>query len=479
MNTELLLVIGAVAAVILLRLVLLRTAWFRGVYARWLAFKIAWNLHKMKQSLDSYDSAKSKLKRAREAVEVLRAGFWVNRLGEKIYLDPGKYSGIAGRIEDINKALEAGFLYEQIGTTREEVIGFRNGDAHKTSARLQIEICRRFEKNPLHCNVEELAEDAGFTLEEVGTSEEELNSLVRENFRRLEVRVVERFRKWAMGESDFRQDPDEFEKRISELLSGEHYAGRFTHEEIGTSEQEYIEMMRLARRREVIHWVDYLKHSAEEGDTDNSFARKMIRGSLEKTGLMLSDFNIAESDLDEIERSAYITKARNLLDELRMPGEGWFYSPPSVANPNVRFYRPALWECVPGDPLVFVKEIEENLAAAKASLADIGTSESEVKVFVRAGHLASAKFLLEELQRVSQTPRRTQFERIASMLGPKVVVMDDPRSPIDRKALEGPYPIERDVQAIEYHLKGAGIELEEIGSSRQELQELWVAIEAR
>lgn len=474
MSTELLLVICVVAVAILLRFVLPKTARFRRIHVRWLAFRVAWNLHKIKQSFDSYDSPESKLKRAREAVEGLRAGFWMYPIG-KVYLEPRH---ISERMTYINEALEAGFSYEQIGTTREEVIGFRNGEAHKTSARLQVEVSRVLEQSPRDYHITQLAEDAGFTLEEVGTNAAELESLSHEYSRRLYSRSVVRFRQYATGTSDWHEDPDKFEEEMARLLSPENYG--FSYEELGTSAVEYTELMRLARRREVERWVKHLRYNAERGETSNEITRKFIAEALEKAGLTLADLNITEAELDEIERSAYVTKARNLLNELRTPGEGWFYSSPPVTNPNVRFYRPALWECTPGDPFVFVKKIEENLAAAHATLADIGTNETEIKALVRAGHLASAKFLIEELERVSQTPRRTQFERIASMLGPKTVIMDDPINPkIDRTTLEDAYPVERDIQAIEYHLRGAEIELEEIGSSRQKLQELRTAIEAR
>ncbi|TSC89896.1 MAG: hypothetical protein G01um10143_386 [Parcubacteria group bacterium Gr01-1014_3] len=475
-----LLLVMSVVATLLLFFLLPRTAWFRRMRAHWLVFRLAWTVHKMKEVVDNYDSPKSKLKRAREAVEVLRAGFWVNPMGDNIYLDSGEYSGIAGRLSDIVEALEANSSYEQIGTTKEEVIGFRNGNAHKASARLQVDLFRNLKQEPrIHC-ITKLAEDAGFTLDEIGTSVRELESLQREHDRLLRVDEVQGFREWATGKSDFRRAPDEFEKRISDLLSGKHYAGRFTYEEIGTSEQEYLEIMRLARRREVIFWIDYFKNKTDKGETDNSFARKEIRKSLKKSGLALSDFGITALDLDEIERRAYINKAKDSLKELKTPGEGWFYSGPLNTNySNVRFYKPALLGCIPGDPLVFVKEIEKNLATAKSTLSDIGTNESEMKVFVRAGHLASVKFLLKELEDVSQTPRRTRIERVASMLGPKAMIMDDPSSPIDRTTLEDPYPIDRDIQAIEYHLNGAGIGLEEIGSSQEKLQELKAIIEAR
>jgi hypothetical protein len=477
MSAELLLAICAIVAVILLRFVLLRTAWFRRIHMRWLAFRVAWNLHKMKRSFDSYDSPKSKLKRAREAVEALRVGYWVNRVNEKIYLRPGEYS-IRERLQYITEALEASFSYEQIGTTREEVIGFRNGEAHKASARLQVELSRTLEQSPREHEIIELAEDAGFALEEVGTSAAELESLSREYSRRIWENSVDRFRQYATGASDWHEDPDEFEEQLAKLLSPEHYG--FSHEDLRTSEAECAELMRLARRREVERWVKHLRYNAERGDTSNEITRKFITEALAKAGLTLADFNVTDADLDEIERSSYITKARNLLKELKAPGEGWFYS--EVGNPDharARFYKPALWKCTPGDPLVFVKKIEENLATAHATLADIGTTEAEIKALVRAGHLASVKFLVEELERVSQTPRRTQFERIASIFGPKTMIMDDPSNPIDCTTLEDAYPVERDIQAIEYHLRGAEIELEEIGSSRQKLQELLTAIESR
>lgn len=431
----------------------------------------------MKLAINSHYSPKSKLKKAREAVGVLRAGFWVNQLGEKIFLNPGEYSGIAGRLDDINKAFESDFSYKDIGTTKEEVIGFRNGTAHKTSARLQLELSRTLEQRPPGYNILELAKDAGFTLEEIGTTAEELKSLSKEYSRRLHKKSVDQFREWATSISNWHEEPDEFEKQLARLLSPEYYG--FSYEELGTSEAECARLMRLARRREVIRWVNYLKHNAEKGDTNSSFARKMIKESLEKAKLMLSDFDITEIDLAEIERSAYVTKAKKLLAELKAPGEGWFYTDPPPTNPNFRLYRPAIWECIPGDPMVFVKKIEENLATAKAVFADIGTNDAEIKDLIRAGHLASAKFLLQVLERVSRSPRRTKFEQAMNMLGPNAMFMDDPRNPTDRKTLEEPYPIERDIQAIEYHLNGAEVNLEKIGSSRQKLQELKIAIEAR
>lgn len=477
MSIKILLVIS-VAVALLLLFALSRTQWFQRVKTRWLMLRFTLTLHSIKQSVDGLDSPKSKLKRARKAVEALRSGFWLNPSGEKIYLDLSEYSGIGDQLRRIREAMEAGFSYRRIGTTRDEVIGFRNGEAHKTSAQLQVALSRTLEQSPRCDYIVELAEDAGFTLEEVGTSIKELELLSREYSRQLEVNSVQRFREWAMGESDFYQDPDEFEELVSGLLSGEDYAGKFTYEEMGTSEQEYIEMMLLARRREVTRWVSFLKHEAEKGKTNNSITREFIEEALEKAGLTLSNFNMTDSDLDEIERTAFITKAKSLLDELSAPGEGWFYTS-SKTNSSIRLYNPVLWGCIPGDPLFFVGKIKENLKAAQATLADIGTSESEIKVLVRDGHLASAKFLLKDLQRISQIPRRTQFEMMASMLGPQSIIIDDPNDPIDRETLEKPYPIDRDIEAIQYHLRGAGVELKNIGSSREKLEQLRVAIEAR
>lgn len=477
MSKAFLLGICVVGGAILLRFVLPRTAWFRRMHVRWLAFKLAWGIHKFKQSVDSYHSPRSKLERARKAVENLRSGFCMYPVG-KIHLTP---YDIGVQIVAINNAMEADFSYEQIGTTREEVIGFRNGEAHKTSARLQVELYRMPEQLPRTHAITELAVDAHFALEEIGTSAEELASLAKEHSRRSWKDSVEQFRRYARGGSFSNEDSDKFERDIARVCSPEPEGHGFSLEDLGTSNEEYGELMRLARRREVEKWINFFKHEAERGETNHRITRKLIRESLEKAGLTLADFNLVEADLDEIERSAFIAKARKALKELRTPGEGWFYSQAPIANPSIRFrfYLPEMWKCIPGDPLVFVKTIEENLATAHATLADIGASETEIKMLTRDGHLVSAKFLIKGLERVSRTRRRTQFQRFTSMIGPRAMIMDDPNNPIDRTTLEDAYPVERDLQAIEYHLKGAGIGLEEVGSSTQKLQELRTAIEAR
>lgn len=454
MSTKLLLVICAIAAVILLRFVLPKTAWFRRVHMRWLVFRAAWNLHKIKQFFNTYDAPESKLKRAREAVKVLRAGLQVIQLYEgdkkvdkELYLTPEE---IASRIGKVNEALEAGFSYKQICTTREEVIGFRNGEAHKTSARLQVALSRAPEQHPREYEITRLAKDAGFALEKVGTSAEELAALSREYNRRLYSRSIDRFRQWATGASDRHEDPDEFERHLDYLLSPD--GSGFSYEDFGISAAEFAELMRLARRREVEHWIKYLKRDAEEGGNGYQLGRRMIRKSLQKAELTLAEFNISDAALDEIERSVYLAKARDWLSELRAPGESWFYmkSPPTA--PQTRIYKPALvvFGGIPGDPLGFVRGIEVNLAEAKATLADIGTSETEIKTLVRAGHIASAQFLIGELSH-----------------------------PTDRAAIGQPYPIERDIQAIEYHLRGAGVDLTDIGGPWQTLQELRAAIGSR
>ncbi len=294
MYTKLLLVI--IVSIFLLYL-FLKKRLFQRLKQEWLTHRLVRSLGKLEQIKDNYNSPKSKLKRAQEAANVLRSGFWVNMLGQKIYLEK---CHIDDYLFDVNRALETNFSYEQINTTKDEVIGFRNGETHKISAKLQLDVSRELEESPRDYQILELTKDANFTLEEIGTTEEELELLAREYSRRLEVSFVKRFKDWATGESDFYQESDKFEERISELISDEYYVGKFTYEEVGTSEQEYKEMMRLARRREVIRWIDYLKSSAKKGETDNSFARKMISESLKKAELTLDDFNITEFNLDQI-----------------------------------------------------------------------------------------------------------------------------------------------------------------------------------
>lgn len=453
MNMGLLLVVCVVVVAILLRLILPRTEWYRLARLGYL----------IRKSADDYDLPELKLKRAQKAVEVLRAGHDgfhpVYRSSVPSCLSP---ENITSQLRRITEALEADFSYEQIGATREEVIGFRNGEAHKTSARLQIALSRDPQFRPRGEQIAKLAENAGFTLEEVGTSAAELESLDREYSRQIWENLVDQFRQYATGASDSREDPDEFEKRLTQLLSPEY---GFSYEDLRTSEVESVELMRLARRREVEIRIGYLHYHAERGDTDNKFTRKSIAEALTKAGLTLADFNFTEADLDKIEQSAHLTKARNLLDELRTPEESWFYLSPPIAILKARIYRPTLLNCVPGDPAAFVREIEKNLAAARATLADIGIDEKEIAVLVQAGHLFSAQFLIEELRRISRTPHR----------GAGLIV----NIPGNQIAEKHAYPVERDIQAIEYHLQKLGIGLKEVGSSERELRKLQATIKAK
>lgn len=475
MSTELLFGACVLVAVILIRFVLPRIAWFRRIKLRWMTFKMAWHHHKLEEVHDRYNSPESKLKRARVAVEALRVGYWLNSANEKIYLNTDE---IDGQLQHIVVGLEANFSYEQMGTTMEEVIGFRNGEAHKASARLQVVLSRTLTESPRGRQITLLAEDAGFPLEEVDTTIQELETLSREYSRRIWERHVDGFRQYAIGATDLREDPDKFERQLASLTSPEHY--EFSYAELGTNEIECTELVQRARRREVEHLIDYLRRKAERGETElNEVTCEHIMEALAKARLTLADFNLTEASLDEIKLSAYISRARKLLDELSTPGEGWFYTTPSTLNPTIRFYKPGLWKCIPGDPLYFVKGIKENLAVVSATLDDIGTSEVKINALVRAGHLASAKWLIEELERVALRPRQTQFMRIASMFGPQTMFIEDPNNPIDRTTLEDAYPVDRDIQAITYHLQGAKIELEEIGSSWQRLHELKSIIESK
>lgn len=447
-------------------------ALFLRLRVQWLTFRLARSARRLKGFFEEYDSPKSKLKRACAAVEELRAGFWRNQNGQEIYHSPYY---ISGRLRSITEALEAGFSYREIGTNKEEVIGFRNGEAHKTSARLQLALSRDPKRHPLNHAILELVNDGKFTLEEIGTSKAELDALYRESCRKLYAGSVQRFKKWATRASDTHEKPDEFQEQLTRLLSPEPEGYGFSYEELGTSEEECAELMRLARRREVEGWINFHKSETEKGRTDNSSTRKLLQEALNKAGLTLSDFNITESDLEDRERHAHVAKARKTLAELREPGESYFSSEEDFV---VRLFARRMGK-IPGDPLGLVMKMNEELAITKMTLADIGTNESEIADLVKARHLAAAKLLLAELEQIAQTPRQTKFARALSVIDPNTHVWDSPSNPIDRTTLEEAYPIDQDIKAIEYHLQGAGIKLEDIGSSPDKLQELRTAIEAR
>ena len=118
-----------------------------------------------------YNSPTSKLKRAHEAIGALRSGYWANQCGEKFYLS--LEDGIPEQFRRINDALKAGLSYEEMGTTQREVNDFRDGEAQKRSATFLVGEIRKGTsfRGDL---ILEFAENAGFELEEIGTSMDDL-----------------------------------------------------------------------------------------------------------------------------------------------------------------------------------------------------------------------------------------------------------------------------------------------------------------
>src|SRR3989344_6354090 len=235
------------------------TPWYRRIKIRWLAFKIAWNLHEMGKIARNINSPDSKLRRARTAIEDLRTG--------KEFPE--------WEINQINKAIEAGWNYKDIGTNSEEMIIFRNGGSQKILAQKVLETCRR--EKDLTNQVSRLAEKGGFSLEEIGTSKAELDAIDRECMRGVYSSYVRHLREIARGEY-YSKAPEELYLDICRVLADEGY--KYTHEELGTSKEELPELVKTAHLGMARSNLKYMKRATAKGELFFDYEFKGLRESI-------------------------------------------------------------------------------------------------------------------------------------------------------------------------------------------------------
>ncbi len=122
---------------------------------------------------EEMQSPEGKLERAKETLEILRNGFRVTEK-EKMYFWRDQVNDM---LLNVTRAYQEGFSNKDLGTTDIEIAGFRNGEAQKTSARLLLELTRSLQDFSRSMQIKALAEDGGFSLESIGTSEAELEKL--------------------------------------------------------------------------------------------------------------------------------------------------------------------------------------------------------------------------------------------------------------------------------------------------------------
>lgn len=286
MNWTLILVILTASLLVLLRIDLRK-------------LRLLWLWFKLKRDLEGINSPESRLKSARDEVQQLQIGHYQNLNDQKTYLSA---YDITLNLIGITKAMQIGFSYTQLGTTQEEVIGFRNGEAHKTSGKAQLEEMRKHGAGMRGSEISELAKEGRFSLAEIGTTEAELEALEREAFRRTFARAVNSFREWATGDSDFCHDPEEFKGMITRVVLEEDGC-RFSYEDLDTSEAEIAELLRLAWRRKVVDWINFLKRKNGEEKTNNEIVRNFIHQALNKARANPEEFGITEAQLDELGRN--------------------------------------------------------------------------------------------------------------------------------------------------------------------------------
>jgi hypothetical protein len=444
--------IGGIFVVFMLLFVVYKTAWFQRVRAHWLAFKLAWSVHKLQHAWEDIDSPKSKLKRARRVLAELREGA---RHPED-------------KVDDINEAIEAGWNYEDIGTTADEVIGYRNGESQKILARKILEQRRaEGEDCGLSYIISELAEEGGFTLSDIGTDEDELRSIKHRSMLQVYRSYVDDLRKLSRGEfAGGDSDPDYLHRSIFEVIADTDDGYNYTIEELGTSLDEMANLVKLAHIERAKKYFVQLQGCATEGDAyRKDYIIKKMREHLEKANATLSDIGSSGTEIENLARDCHVQRARNDLNHLRNPDHTWFI---------------VFGKELPGNPEQYVITIRENLASANATLGDIGINEEEISELLNKGYVYAITTLLENLRNISKIPRVSKFEAGARLLSPNLMVMFG--SVEERKEFDEPeeqYPYERDMAAIRYYIEKVNISLEQIGSSEDDLRQLALTFQAR
>lgn len=204
------------------------------------------------------DTPEGKLEMAQRSARDLRRGFFVNIHSSKIYFDGSSMGRLTQQwISKINVALELGFSYEEIGTTREEVIGFRNGGVQRVVAGIYLDSFRspnsdeldfyfyhaRFHRDKILKTVE----SGGFSLEDISTSLEELEALCVEYGRQFYVGCVRDFIEAVSSQAEDLRNPYEFEELFLEVFLDESLPPKYSYEEMETSREEFEIIMASAQ----------------------------------------------------------------------------------------------------------------------------------------------------------------------------------------------------------------------------------------
>jgi hypothetical protein len=187
--------------------------------------------------------------------------------------------------------------------------------------------------------VREEVRNAGLTLADVGTSEEELKQL------------------WVKGSkvaanawlSRLRAGTDQYEPFIA-YLRDEIRNGGLTLADIGTSETELNQLQRKGAAKAAQKWLSYLRQDTEYYKSFTAY----VREEGQNAGLTLADIGTSEEELTQLQRKGAAKEAMKWLSYLRQ-GTEYVES--------------------------FTRYVREEVQNAGLTLADIGTSEEELASF--------------------------------------------------------------------------------------------------
>jgi len=330
----------------------------------------------------------------------------------------------------IDEALKAGWSFFAIGTTEEELAEFRCGKSKRIYAEKWLARYRCGETGSIVNLVAYLVAE-GIKPEDVGTSQQELKVLLREENRKFLSERLCLLRNAAAASIDFCMDPD--------MVCAELFEGRridISLEELGTTQEELVSLQKLAWLNQAKVWWRHHKEGIEGGSfciLDFSRLFEMLR----KAGAGIADLGISLADLSILKRKNYLLFAKSTLETLRQ--RVWFL-------PISGYYTDMGKDVVlPGDPVPYVQRLRLQLSKARASLEDIDSSQEEIDSLMVPAYVYSATFLLFWTRKLVQ--RRAE-------------------------GCSSNSEIFRNVAAIRAFLEMAEKKPEDIGTSQEELQAL-------
>jgi len=435
------------------------TSMIQGVRKNYQKVRIAWFLARSRPKLRRIARHFAGIYTPQEKLEMARRALLELRDGEH-------NTNVGSDLNKINEALELGWSYKKIGTTKQEVIEFRNGKSQRIFATKLLEKTRSG-KSIETSRIRDLVKEGVLSLEDIGVSEEELISWDRKwelKFRKKEIQELR-----TMASNNFVEAQKEiiswgsmwkiesFERRILQGSGNSDRKFDFSPEELGITQEEIHALTGRALLNKTRVELEGIRNAAAKGvlsefeiesrkiveqypeDPDRWLRMEGFKFLLKKIGASLEDIGSSDDELRNLFRISKINNARHFLDNLRKPTEKeWFFlgfDEFHISDSKELIRRPE-WH---------VELIQRRLGSADASLSDIGTNNEEMKILCKKGYFFIADLVVKRLRLVSGGVAEPDLE-------------DGER-----------YPVESALEVVRESLVRGGGNLSDIASSEDEL----------